>query len=206
MDFIDNELSELKREGLYRELKIIEGGQGARVRVKGREVILLSSNNYLGLASHPELKKAAALALEKYGCGSGASRLISGSMELHKELEQKIASFKKTESAILFNSGYTANIGVISSICGRGDIILSDRLNHASIVDGCLLSGAKLKRYPHKDIDAIERFLRIGSAFKKRLIVTDGVFSMDGDIAPLREIVRIAKRYSAILMVDDAHA
>jgi len=206
MDFIDNELSELKREGLYRELKIIEGGQGARVRVKGREVILLSSNNYLGLASHPELKKAAALALEKYGCGSGASRLISGSMELHKELEQKIASFKKTESAILFNSGYTANIGVISSICGRGDIILSDRLNHASIVDGCLLSGAKLKRYPHKDIDAIERFLRIGSAFKKRLIVTDGVFSMDGDIAPLREIVRLAKRYSAILMVDDAHA
>src|SRR3990172_13211558 len=179
MDFIDDELAQLKRDGLYRELKIIEGGQGARVRIGGREVILLSSNNYLGLASHPEIKKAAVSAIEKYGCGSGASRLISGSMELHKELEEKIASFKKTESAILFNSGYTANLGVLASICRKGDVIFCDKLNHASIVDGCLLSGAKLKRYPHKDIDAIERFLRIGSAFKKRLIVTDGVFSMD---------------------------
>ena len=135
MDFIDNEIARLKREGLYRELKIIEGGQGAKVRIGGREVILLSSNNYLGLASHPEIKKAAISAIKKYGCGSGASRLISGSMELHKELEEKIASFKKKESAILFNSGYTANLGVISSICGRGDVIFSDKLNHASIID-----------------------------------------------------------------------
>ena len=206
MDFIDDELAQLKRDGLYRELKIIEGGQGARVRIGGREVILLSSNNYLGLASHPEIKKAAVSAIEKYGCGSGASRLISGSMELHKELEEKIASFKKTESAILFNSGYTANLGVISSICGRGDVIFCDKLNHASIIDGCLLSGAELKRYPHKDIDALERFLKKSSGFKKKLIVTDGIFSMDGDIAPLKEIVHLSKRYSAILMVDDAHA
>ena len=217
MDFINDELDRLRSEGLYRELKIIEGEQGAKVRIGGREVILLSSNNYLGLASHPEIKKAAVSAIEKYGCGSGASRLISGSMELHKELEEKIASFKKTESAILFNSGYTANLGVLSSICGKGDVIFCDKLNHASIIDGCLLSGAELKRYPHKDIDALERLIKLtppsppyikGGARggKKRLIVTDGIFSMDGDIAPLREIVRLAKRYSAILMIDDAHA
>src|SRR3990172_2769199 len=214
MDFINDELDRLRSEGLYRELKIIEGEQGARVRIGGREVILLSSNNYLGLASHPEIKKAAVSAIEKYGCGSGASRLISGSMELHKELEEKIASFKKTESAILFNSGYTANLGVLSSICGKGDVIFCDKLNHASIIDGCLLSGAELKRYPHKDIDALERLIKLTPPYikggarggKKRLIVTDGIFSMDGDIAPLREIVRLAKRYSAILMIDDAHA
>ncbi len=206
MDFIDNEIARLKREGLYRELKIIEREQGAKVRIDGREVILLSSNNYLGLASHPEIKKAAVSAIEKYGCGSGASRLISGSMELHKELEEKIASFKKKESAILFNSGYTANLGVLSSICGKGDVIFCDKLNHASIIDGCLLSGAELKRYPHKDIDVLEKFLKKSSGFKKRLIVTDGIFSMDGDIAPLKEIVLLAKKYSAILMVDDAHA
>ncbi len=217
MDFIDNEIARLKREGLYRELKIIEGEQGAKVRIDGREVILLSSNNYLGLASHPEIKKAAVSAIEKYGCGSGASRLISGSMELHKELEEKIASFKKTESAILFNSGYTANLGVLSSICGKGDVIFCDKLNHASIIDGCLLSGAELKRYPHKDIDALEKFLKSTppsppfvrggvKGGRKILIVTDGIFSMDGDIAPLKEIVYLSKRYSAILMVDDAHA
>jgi predicted pyridoxal phosphate-dependent acyltransferase len=206
MNFINDELERLKREGLYRELKIIEGEEGAKVRIGGREVILLSSNNYLGLASHPEIKKAAVLAIERYGCGSGASRLISGTMELHKELEDKIASFKKTESAILFNSGYTANLGVISSICGKGDVIFSDKLNHASIIDGCLLSGAELKRYPHKDIDALDKTLKKSSGFKKRLIVTDGIFSMDGDIAPLKEIVQLAKRHSAILMVDDAHA
>ncbi|MBI3815685.1 MAG: aminotransferase class I/II-fold pyridoxal phosphate-dependent enzyme, partial [Nitrospinae bacterium] len=160
MDFIHDELEELKREGLYRELKVVESGQGNRVKINGKEVILLSSNNYLGLASHPELKKAAILAVEKYGCGSGASRLISGNMELHERLEERIASFKGTESALLFNSGYTANLGVISSICGRGDIIFSDKLNHASIIDGCLLSGAEIKRYPHKDIDALEGFLK----------------------------------------------
>jgi glycine C-acetyltransferase len=217
MDFINEELKRLKREGLYRELKFVEGSQGNRVKINGKEVILLSSNNYLGLASHPELKKAAVLAAEKYGCGSGASRLISGNMELHEKLEERIASFKGTESALLFNSGYTANVGVISSICGRGDIIFSDKLNHASIIDGCLLSGAEIKRYPHKDIDALEGFLKSTPpsplyikggvrGVKKRLIITDGVFSMDGDIAPLNDIIRVARKYSAIVMVDDAHA
>lgn len=217
MDFIDDELERLKGEGLYRELKVVEGPQGNRVKINGKEVILLSSNNYLGLASHPELKKAALSAVEKYGCGSGASRLVSGNMELHERLEERIASFKGIESALLFNSGYTANVGVISSICGRGDIIFSDRLNHASIIDGCLLSGAEIKRYPHKDIDALERFLKSSppsSPFtkrgvrggRKRLIITDGVFSMDGDIAPLNDIIEVAKQYSAFVMVDDAHA
>lgn len=211
MDFIDDELERLKSEGLYRELKVVEEGQGARVKINGREVIQLSSNNYLGLAAHPELKKAASSAIEKYGCGSGASRLISGNLKLHEKLEEKISSFKGTESSLLFNSGYTANLGVISSLCGRGDIIFSDKLNHASIVDGCLMSGAELKRYPHKDIDALEKFLKstptpIHSGGKKRLIVTDGVFSMDGDIAPLREIIKLAKDYSALVMLDDAHA
>lgn len=211
MDFIDDELERLKSEGLYRELKVVEEGQGARVKINGREVIQLSSNNYLGLAAHPELKKAASSAIEKYGCGSGASRLISGNLKLHEKLEDKISSFKGTESSLLFNSGYTANLGVISSLCGRGDIIFSDKLNHASIVDGCLMSGAELKRYPHKDIDALEKFLKstptpIHSGGKKRLIVTDGVFSMDGDIAPLREIIKLAKDYSALVMLDDAHA
>jgi 8-amino-7-oxononanoate synthase len=211
MDFIDDELERLKSEGLYRELKVVEEGQGARVKINGREVIQLSSNNYLGLAAHPELKKAASSAIEKYGCGSGASRLISGNLKLHEKLEEKISSFKGTESSLLFNSGYTANLGVISSLCGRGDIIFSDKLNHASIIDGCLLSGAEIKRYPHKDIDALERFLKsthtpIHSGDKKRLIVTDGVFSMDGDIAPLREIIKLAKDYSVLVMLDDAHA
>ncbi len=206
MDFIDTELEELKKGGLYRELKVIEGEQGSRVRLDGKEVILLSSNNYLGLASRPELKKAAVLAVDKYGCGSGASRLISGNMELHKGLEDRIASFKGTESALLFNSGYTANVGVISSICGRGDIIFSDKLNHASIIDGCMLSGAEIKRYPHRDIDALEKFIKNAVGFKKKLIITDGVFSMDGDIAPLNDIIGVARQYSAILMLDDAHA
>ena len=207
LNFIHDELERLKGEGLYRELRvIIEGEQGGVVKIDGREIILLSSNNYLGLASHPELKRAAALAIERYGCGSGASRLISGNMELHERLEEDIAAFKKTESALLFNSGYTANLGVISSICGKGDVIFSDKLNHASIVDGCLLSGAEVKRYPHRDMDILERFLKNSSGFKKRVIITDGVFSMDGDIAPIREIVHLAKMYSAFVIVDDAHA
>lgn len=206
MEFIDNELKRLKGEGLYRKLKLVKGEQGARVRLNGREVINLSSNNYLGLASHPELKKASILAAEKYGCGSGASRLICGNMELHEKLEEKIASFKRAESAVLFNSGYTANLGTISSICGREDIIFSDKLNHASIIDGCLLSGAELKRYSHKDMNILERLLKNTPRSKKKLIVTDGVFSMDGDIAPIKEIVKLAKKYSALVMLDDAHA
>lgn len=209
-DFIGQELSEIKDAGLYRYLHHVEGPQGPRVRMDGREVILLCSNNYLGLANHPEVKRAAIEAIERYGLGAGASRLISGSMEPHKELEERLAKFKGTEAALVFNSGYHANIGIISSLVGRGDVIFADKLNHASIVDACILSRAEVKRYPHCDLNGLERFLknalRTTYHASRKLIITDGVFSMDGDIAPLRELSELAERYGCMLMVDDAHA
>ncbi|MEK7851934.1 MAG: 8-amino-7-oxononanoate synthase, partial [Deltaproteobacteria bacterium] len=187
----------------------------------GKEVILLCSNNYLGLADHPRLKEAAIAAVEKYGVGSGASRLVSGTMELHHELEERIARFKGTEAALLLNSGYTANTSVIPALVGKGDIVFSDKLNHASIIDGCILSRAEFKRYPNKDVEGLERLLKVASDQwsvvgssssrftvhgSRALIVTDSVFSMDGDIAPLPEILSLAKKYGAMVMVDDAHA
>lgn len=236
-NFLTEEIENLKRTGLYRILRTIEGPQGAHVKIDGREVILLCSNNYLGLADHPKLKEATIRAVEKYGVGSGASRLVSGTMKLHKELEERIARFKGTEAAVVFNSGYTANTSVIPALVGKGDIVFSDKLNHASIVDGCILSKAEFKRYPHKDVEGLERMME-GSAFgdspdsttqdgdspcstaslcsarkqgqspnvSRKLIVTDSIFSMDGDIAPLPEILSLAKKYDAMLMVDDAHA
>ncbi|MFV1951454.1 MAG: 8-amino-7-oxononanoate synthase [Nitrospinota bacterium] len=206
MNLIKDELEKLKEKGLFRRLRLLEGEQSSRVRINGKEVILLSSNNYLGLTSHPDLKERAIDAIKRYGCGAGASRLISGNMELHERTEKRIAEFKRTESALIFNSGYTANIGVIAALCSKGDIVISDKLNHASIIDGSLISRADTKRYPHKDIHALEKALRNSSGYRRRLIVTDGIFSMDGDIAPLPEIVKLAERYSAILMLDDAHA
>lgn len=200
----DDELQALRAQGLYRSMRVIEGAQGSRVLLDGKEVLLLCSNNYLGLADHPALKQAAidGVAL---GVGSGASRLVSGTMDLHQRLEERIAAFKGTEKALLFNSGYAANTGIISSVVGRGDAIFSDRLNHASIVDGAVLSRANLHRYPHRDLGALEKMLQEKGGKGRRLIVTDGVFSMDGDIAPLRELVNLARRYDALLMVDDAH-
>lgn len=171
----------------------------------GKRVVMLSSNNYLGLANHPRLKKASIDATLVYGTGSGASRLISGNMEIHQTLEKELALFKGTERALLFNSGYQANIGAISALAGEGDLILSDKLNHASIVDGCRLSRAEVRIYEHLNMDSLERILKRSSRFKKRLILTDSVFSMDGDIAPLPDIVDLAEKYSALLMVDDAH-
>lgn len=209
-DFIGKELSALEESGLYRRLSLVQGAQEPRVRINGRDVILLCSNNYLGLANHPKIKEAAISAIEKYGFGSGASRLVSGNMESHRELEDRLARFKGTEAALVFNSGYHANIGIISSLVGRGDIIFSDKLNHASIVDGCLLSRAELKRYPHCDLDALEKFLKNASRIthhaSRKLIITDGVFSMDGDIAPLQDISKLADKYNCMLMVDDAHS
>ncbi|MBI4745896.1 MAG: 8-amino-7-oxononanoate synthase [Deltaproteobacteria bacterium] len=222
-DFLTEELENLKASGLYRTLRSREGAQGPRVRIDGKEVVLLCSNNYLGLADHPRLKEAAMKAIERHGVGSGASRLVSGNMGLHQELEERIARFKGTEAALVFNSGYTANVSVIPALVGRGDTVFSDKLNHASIIDGCVLSRAEFKRYPHKDMDALERLLSGDSpdsttslcfvrksgtvpAGSRRLIVTDSVFSMDGDIAPLPEIVELAQRHGAMLMVDDAHA
>lgn len=204
MQKISDELDALRAEGLYRSMRVINGAQGSRVELDGRQVLLLCSNNYLGLADHPALKRAAVVGVE-FGVGSGASRLVSGTMDLHEKLEMRIAAFKGTERALLFNSGYAANTGIISALVGRGDAIFSDRLNHASIVDGALLSRAGFYRYPHRDMAALERMLQEKGGKGRRLIVTDGVFSMDGDIAPLAKLVQLAKQYDALLMVDDAH-
>lgn len=201
-----NRLEELKERGLHRHLCLISGAQKPAVTLDGKEVVLLSSNNYLDLANDPELKRAAAEALERYGCGAGASRLISGSMELHTELEERLAKFKGTEAALVFSSGYHANIGVISALMGAGDIIFSDELNHASIIDGCRLSRAKVRIFRHKDMGHLEELLASALPTGQRLIVTDSVFSMGGDAAPLREIVTLARRYRAWVMVDEAHA
>lgn len=199
------DLRRLREEGLYRDMKRIEGSQGPRVVLDGREVLLFCSNNYLGFANHPNLKQAAVRAIETYGVGTGASRLVSGTMELHEALERRLAAFKGTERALVFNSGYAANTGVIPAIAKRGDVIFCDRLNHASIVDGCLLSRARLVRYPHKDMASLRRLLSEHNGGGRLIIITDGVFSMDGDLAPLQELVAIKHEYGALLMVDDAH-
>lgn len=205
MTFFTHELEDLRARGLYRSMRLVEGAQRGRVMLDGREVLLLCSNNYLGLADHRALKEAATSATERYGVGSGAARLVSGNMELHRELEKRLAVFKGTEAALLFNNGYSANVGIISALVGRGDTIYSDRLNHASIIDGALLSRARLLRYPHNDMDALRRLLTDNRGGGRQLIVTDGVFSMDGDLAPLRELAALKNEFDALLMVDDAH-
>ena len=205
MTSFHDELEALREQGLFRSMRLLQGEQSHRVVLDGREVLLLCSNNYLGLADHPALKEAAIQAVERYGTGSGASRLVSGNMELHEALEARIAAFKGTEAALVFNSGYAANTGVIPALAGRGDVIFSDRLNHASIVDGALLSRARFVRYPHNDIAALSRLLADTEPSGRRLIVTDGVFSMDGDLARLAELVAVKNEFGAMLMVDDAH-
>lgn len=204
-DSIKEQLQKIRSSGLYRRTRLISGRQSARVLLDGRETLLLCSNNYLGLAEHPALAEAAIEATRLFGTSSGASRLVSGTMELHEQLEATLADFKHSESALLFNSGYAANTGIISAIVGRGDVIFSDRLNHASIIDGALLSGARLVRYPHNDSAALEKLLEKQRGAGRCLIVTDGVFSMDGDLAPLRQLADLAGRFQALLMVDDAH-
>jgi 8-amino-7-oxononanoate synthase len=204
-DFIEKELRWLEEKGRYRTLRWTEGGPTSWVRVEGERVLLLCSNNYLGLANHPELKEAAIRAIEAWGCGSGGSRSICGSLTLHQRLEERLSQFHGTEAALLFNSGYSANLSILQALMGEGDEIFSDELNHASLVDGCRLSKAAVQVYPHRDISLLETLLRKSRA-RKKLIVTDGVFSMDGDIAPLRELVDLARTYEALLMVDDAHA
>lgn len=205
-DFFKEALQLLEAKNLKRRLRPVEGAQGPRVVLAGREVLNLCSNNYLGLADDLRLKEAAIEAVLAYGVGSGASRLVCGDMAVMNRLEQKLAESKGTESALVFNTGYTANVGILSSVFGRGDLIVSDRLNHASIVDGILLSGADWRRYPHADMPALEEILKGAGTFKKKVIVTDSVFSMDGDIAPLDKIVELAKAYGAWVMVDEAHA
>ena len=203
---LQDRLGELKRRGLYRYLRLISGRQTTVVTMEGKEVVLLSSNNYLDLANHPEVKRAAAEALESYGCGAGASRLISGTMELHARLEAKLAEFEGTEAALVFGSGYHANTGVIPALMGPGDIIFSDELNHASIIDGCRLARADTQVFRHRDTGHLEELLASAPTPGQRLIVTDSVFSMDGDVARLPEIAALARRYRAWVMVDEAHA
>jgi 8-amino-7-oxononanoate synthase len=202
----EHELSFLIKNDLYRCLKVVESCQGPRVTMNGKSVLLMCSNDYLGLANHPTLCNAAGKAMTRYGFGAGASRLVSGSSALHHELEGRLAGFKRTEAALVFNSGYAANTGIIQAVAEAEDVILSDSMNHASIVDGCRLSRATTLVYRHNDTNHLEELLRDSRNFRRRLIVTDGVFSMDGDIAPLPELVSLAERHAAILMVDDAHA
>ena len=202
---LQERLDELESSGLRRRLRVVDGPQGAEVMLDGRPVLLLCSNNYLGLADHPRLRRAAADAALALGTSSGASRLISGSMSIHAELEGRLAEFESTESALLFGSGYLANTGAIAALARRGEVVFSDELNHASIIDGCRLAGAETFVYRHRDTDHLEWGMR-RAAGRGALIVTDGVFSMDGDIAPLEELAILAQRHGCRLMVDEAHA
>ncbi|HEV3054195.1 MAG TPA: 8-amino-7-oxononanoate synthase, partial [Solirubrobacteraceae bacterium] len=201
---IEARLDELKATGLYRRTRLISGPQGPHVLVDGKPALLLCSNNYLGLADHPRVRKAAAEAAMRWGVGAGASRLVSGTMMIHRRLEERLAAFKRRESALLFGSGYLANAGVISALARPGDVVFSDALNHASIVDGCRLSRAEVFVYDHCDLDHLEWGIA-QSEGRGALIVTDGVFSMDGDVAPLPSLVELAHRRRLRLVVDDAH-
>ena len=206
LHYLDEALRELRRDGLYRTLRELEGEQLPRARFDGREVINLSSNNYLGLTTHPKLKEAAIQAVRTLGAGSGSVRTIAGTMKLHMELERRIAAFKKTEASVVFQSGFAANAGTVSSLLGKEDLIISDELNHASIIDGARLSRAQIRVFPHRDVEALERLLEETRDVKRRLVITDGVFSMDGDVAPLPKIAALARAHGAIMMIDDAHS
>ena len=205
-DFLRKDLEELENLGMYRTLKAVDSPQGREIVLNGRRVLNFCSNDYLGLANDARIKAAAIEAVEKHGLGSGASRLVCGNMSPHEALEVDLAFFKNTESALVYSSGYMANIGIISSLMNRDSVVLSDRLNHASIVDGIILSRARMMRYPHVDMQALRKILESLPTAKRKLIVTDSVFSMDGDRAPLKQIVDLAAQYEAIVMVDEAHA
>jgi glycine C-acetyltransferase len=206
LQWIEDELNNLKEAGLYNRIRTLGSPQGAWLVVDGKRVLNFCSNNYLGLANHPRLLQASREAMEKYGLGPAAVRTIAGTMELHIELEKKLAAFKKVESAITFQSGFNANLATIPALVGKEDVIFSDELNHASIIDGARLSGAKILRYKHCDPADLKRLLEDErSNYPRALVVTDGVFSMDGDVAPLDQIHEVVKTHEAVLMVDDAH-
>jgi glycine C-acetyltransferase len=209
--FLDDQLAALRSQGLYRWPRRLTGEQAPVAVYDGRRVINLCSNNYLGLANDPQLKAAARRAIDEYGVGSGAVRTIAGNLAIHEQVEARLAAFKHTEAALLYQSGFTANAGTVSAILGKGDVVVSDELNHASIIDGCRLSGAERKIFPHRDVDAARRALAevraaTDGAGRHVLLITDGVFSMDGDLAPLPALVEAAEEFGAIMMVDDAHA
>jgi len=206
LSYLKDKIEELKKEGVYRKLPVLEGPNEAEVILNGKRVINLSSNNYLGFANHPRLKKAAIEAVEKYGAGAGAVRTIVGNMSIHEELEKLLAEFKREEAVFVYQSGFNCNAGTIQAITEAGDLIISDELNHASIIDGSRLSKADRKIFKHSDMEDLERVLKENRhKYKNVLIITDGVFSMDGDIAKLPEIVEIAEKYEAMTYVDDAH-
>ena len=206
-DYVGAQLAALQSQGVYRHLSIVSGPQSAHAVVNGKPILNLASNNYLGLATHPKLKQAAIEAVEEYGAGSGAVRTIVGTLSMHEELESKLARFKGAEASLVFQSGFTANAGVLGPLLEEGDLVISDELNHASIIDGIRLTKASRAIYKHCDMDDLSRVLSESRGkFKKTLIVTDGVFSMDGDIAPLDKVADLAEEFGAITMVDDAHA
>src|ERR1700739_1450175 len=201
------QLNDLKAKGTYFHLRILDDMQAPVCHYDGKEVINLASNNYLGLTAHPKLREAAIQATKDYGVGSGAVRTIAGTMKIHMELEEKIARFKNVEACVVFQSGFTANAGTVSSILGKEDFIISDELNHASIIDGARLSKAKIKVFRHKDVAHAEELLKeVAGEPGRKLIITDAVFSMDGDIGPLPALCDLAEKYGAIMMIDDAHS
>jgi glycine C-acetyltransferase len=206
LKYLVDELESLKQQGLYRPLRILESEQTPRAVFDHQSVVNLSSNNYLGLTTHPKLREAAIDAARCYGAGSGSVRTIAGTMELHMELERRLAAFKNVEAVVVFQSGFTANAGTVAAILGKEDVVISDELNHASIIDGCRLSRAAIKVFPHKDVEAARRVLKDLPRQQRKLLITDGVFSMDGDLGALPGLCDLAEEFGAIMMVDDAHA
>jgi glycine C-acetyltransferase len=204
--FLGKELDALKEQKLYRHLRVLDDEQKAHTTIDHKSVVNLSSNNYLGLTTHPRLRKAALDAIERYGVGTGSVRTIAGTMEIHMELERRLAEFKNVEKVVVFQSGFTANAGTVSAILTKEDVVISDELNHASIIDGCRLSRATIKVFPHKDVDAARRIIKDLPASQRKLLITDGVFSMDGDLGPLPGLCDLAEETGCIMMVDDAHA
>jgi 8-amino-7-oxononanoate synthase len=206
LDWIEEQLGTLQQRGLRRSLSTRQGAQSVRIVIDGQETINFGSNDYLSLASDPSLTAAVQAALQEYGWGSGASPLVTGHAEPHRRLEQRLAEFEGTEAALVFSSGFAANAGTVAALAAVGDVVFTDRKNHTSLIDGCRLSRADVRTYPHADCDMLERLLSKTSIYRRRLIVTDGLFSMDGDLAPLKELAELAQRYQAILLVDEAHA
>lgn len=206
LHYLGDDLHTLREQGLYRRLRVLDGEQKAHTSIDHRSVVNLSSNNYLGLTTHPKLRERALEAVRRLGVGSGSVRPLAGTMEIHMELERRLAAFKQTEAAVVFQSGFTANAGTVSSILGRDDVIISDELNHASIIDGARLSRATIKVFSHRDVAAARRLVEELPRAQRKLIITDGVFSMDGDLGPLPELCDLADEFGCIMMVDDAHA
>src|SRR5215203_1916030 len=206
LSFVGDELASLKSQGLYRRLRVLDDSQAARTIIDGRPVVNLSSNNYLGLTTHPRLKEKALEAIEQFGVGTGSVRTIAGTMAIHMELERRLAAFKKTEATVVFQSGFAANAGTVAAILSKDDFVISDELNHASIIDGARLSRATIKVFPHRDAGAARVILRDLPASGRKLLITDGVFSMDGDLGALPELCSLAEEHDCIMMVDDAHA